>query len=156
MYELMQKQFQQLDNKKKKKKRGFTLIELIIVIAILAILAAILVPLMIGWINEARTATANANARTVYSAATATAASLLAQTPAQIPTASTTIASDDTELTDADLAFRTQMGVLLGADFTTTDNAVWEVTFDANSVPTSTTFTNDTLGTIVGEYPVTP
>ena len=38
------------------KKRGFTLIELIIVMAILVILAGILVPLTIGYVNDAQEA----------------------------------------------------------------------------------------------------
>lgn len=70
----MTKKFMQLRNKK---NRGFTLIELIIVIAILAILAAILVPLVSGHLNDARTSAGNANARTIYTGATAYIAKLL-------------------------------------------------------------------------------
>lgn len=54
---------------KKNKKKGFTLIELVIVIAILAILAAILVPSVTGYITKADNARDEANARTVYMAA---------------------------------------------------------------------------------------
>lgn len=54
-----------------KKNRGFTLIELIVVIAILGILIAILVPSMIGFINNARRAAVLAEAKTVYTAAQA-------------------------------------------------------------------------------------
>ena len=35
-------------------EKGFTLVELIVVLVILAILAAILVPALLGWIDEAR------------------------------------------------------------------------------------------------------
>lgn len=56
---------------KKNNKRAFTLIELIVVIGILAVLIAILVPVMTGIVNDARQATANANARTVFSIAQA-------------------------------------------------------------------------------------
>ena len=56
---------------KHNKKRGFTLIELMVIIAILAMLTAILIPSMIGYLNNAKKATANANARTIYIAAAA-------------------------------------------------------------------------------------
>lgn len=49
----------------KPKKHGFTLTELIIVIAILAILAAILVPLMVGYIEESQTSVCQTNMATV-------------------------------------------------------------------------------------------
>ena len=58
---------------KLKNKKGFTLIELIVVIAILAILAAILIPSMLGYINDSKDSVGDANARSVYSAATAAA-----------------------------------------------------------------------------------
>ncbi|MEG1754015.1 MAG: prepilin-type N-terminal cleavage/methylation domain-containing protein, partial [Christensenella sp.] len=59
------------ENARKEGKRAFTLIELIIVIAIIGILVAILVPTMLGFVDDAKAATGLANARTVYSAATA-------------------------------------------------------------------------------------
>lgn len=59
------------EKRNRKNKGGFTLMELIIVIAILAILAAILVPSMIGYMDRAKDSVGSANARTVYSAATA-------------------------------------------------------------------------------------
>lgn len=47
-------------------KKGFTLIELIVVIAILAILAAILIPSLMNYLAEAKTARNDANARSLY------------------------------------------------------------------------------------------
>lgn len=52
-----------------KNKKGFTLIELIVVIAILGILALFLVPQFMGYANDAKMQVAEANTRTVWSAA---------------------------------------------------------------------------------------
>lgn len=50
-----------------KNKKGFTLIELIVVIAILAVLAAILIPSIMNYVGQARTARNDSNARALYS-----------------------------------------------------------------------------------------
>lgn len=54
-----------------KSKKGFTLIELLVVIAILGVLAAILVPVVGGFINNAKQSAADSDAHVAYTAATA-------------------------------------------------------------------------------------
>lgn len=52
--------------KAREEKKGFTLVELIVVLVILAILAAILVPALLGWIDEAKKKQTVLEARNVY------------------------------------------------------------------------------------------
>lgn len=57
--------------KLKENKTGFTLIELIVVIAIIGILAAILVPSMLGFMRDAKYASANATSKTIHTSMSA-------------------------------------------------------------------------------------
>jgi len=50
-----------------KNEKGFTLVELVVVIAILALLAALLVPRIMGNVEDARASREVANARTIAS-----------------------------------------------------------------------------------------
>ena len=80
--------------KMKNDNKGFTLVELIVVLVILAILAAILVPALLGYIDEAKQKQIVLNGKSVYTAAQAVASELYAKkdnneiNAANFPTAS--------------------------------------------------------------------
>ena len=78
--------------KAREEKKGFTLVELIVVLVILAILAAILVPALLGWIDEAKKKQYQLEARNVYVAAQALADEWYAKADDAID--ATTLASD--------------------------------------------------------------
>lgn len=61
----------QRSKKNLKNKKGFTLIELIVVIVIIGILAAIIVPRLAGFTSSADKSAAEADARTILTAASA-------------------------------------------------------------------------------------
>ncbi|GHV48570.1 hypothetical protein FACS189499_08260 [Clostridia bacterium] len=64
----------------KRKKSGFTLVELIVVIAIIGVLAAILIPLLTGYLSDARRASMASDAKGIYTEFAATVMMLETQT----------------------------------------------------------------------------
>lgn len=72
--------------KLRKDNKGFTLVELIVVLVILAILAAILVPALLGYIDEAKQKQLVLHGKSVYTAAQAAASQAYAKN--EIPSSS--------------------------------------------------------------------
>jgi len=66
--------------KMKNDNKGFTLVELIVVLVILAILAAILVPALLGYIDEAKNSQLELHGKSVYTAAQASASKYYGKT----------------------------------------------------------------------------
>ncbi|MEG2882506.1 MAG: prepilin-type N-terminal cleavage/methylation domain-containing protein [Christensenella sp.] len=129
------------ENARKEGKRAFTLIELIIVIAIIGILVAILVPTMLGFVDDAKAATGLANARTVYSAATAGLTSIGLK------------AANGGAVTEAEL--QTEVTRLLGKDFKAGSyTMVIEGSATAVTGIASVTYTDLKDSKITGTYPV--
>ncbi|MBO6007336.1 MAG: prepilin-type N-terminal cleavage/methylation domain-containing protein, partial [Lachnospiraceae bacterium] len=56
---------------KKRSNKGFTLVELIIILVILAIISALLIPTLLGYIEQARAKKYLPNAKSCYDAAQA-------------------------------------------------------------------------------------
>ena len=65
--------------KMKNDNKGFTLVELIVVLVILAILAAILVPALLGYIDEAKNKNLELHGKSVYTSAQAVASKMYAK-----------------------------------------------------------------------------
>ena len=65
--------------KMKNDNKGFTLVELIVVLVILAILAAILVPALLGYIDEAKASQLELHGKSVYTAAQAVSSKMYAK-----------------------------------------------------------------------------
>lgn len=124
-------------DKKKKNKRGFTLVELIVVITIIAILAALLVPAVARYVSQASDARGFANARQVYTAGAAYAASEISEgrTPDGAYTSSKNSGTD----IEVFMSKNTSGG--------------WEIIFDDGAVTSATWWTEGVRNGDSFEYP---
>ncbi len=123
-------------NLSEKHNKGFTLVEMIVVMVILTVLAAILIPGLLGWIDEAKGKQYVLSARSIYMAAQALESEKYAAWDG-------TAANANHNLTDAD-----QERILKMAD---ADGAVIEeVVFESDSLGGSGASSNHGYFTIVG------
>jgi type IV pilus assembly protein PilA len=99
--------------KRKKNEKGFTLVELVVVIAILALLVTLLVPKIMGNVEEARINTELSNARTIASQITvhnAMRKTGVASIPATLPTPGNKTTLTEPMLTASELKLPTGVG----------------------------------------------
>lgn len=131
--------FNALCKKLAKKNRGFTLIELIVVIAILGVLIAILVPSMLGFMDNARKTSVKAEAKTILTAAQSymTSEVLINNVPAATAQGTcdmTNLAAKN--LVDANIGSHGQLSITAwGADNVTITGMEWKNT-DSNITAT--------------------
>lgn len=88
--------------KLRKDNKGFTLVELIVVLVILAILAAILVPALLGYIDEAKQKQLVLHGKSVYTAAQAAASQAYATNMVPSSSGKTNFVKKVSEISDAD------------------------------------------------------
>lgn len=117
--------------KMKNDNKGFTLVELIVVLVILAILAAILVPALLGYIDEAKQKQIVLEGKSVYTAAQAVASEMYAKndSPENIGTYSSRIlkmADVDTSKISA-----IKVGFKEAYSSSTTTHGMWTVNYIA-------------------------
>lgn len=120
----------------KKNNRGFTLVEMIVVMVILTILAAIMVPSLLGWIDEAKGKQYVLNARSVYMSAQTIESEKYAAWDG-------TVAGADHSLTEQDKA-----RILRMAD--AQDAVIENVEFESKTLGTEGTSSSHAYYTIVG------
>ncbi|MGL4344420.1 MAG: type II secretion system protein [Cellulosilyticaceae bacterium] len=142
--------------KSKKLKKGFTLIELIVVIAIIGVLATMLVPSMLGYVNQSKVAKNDANARTIYTAAQAAYTTIenaeFAQDNIQFP--QTTRAEGDTSDVTAFVAKVQELVGTLPGSYAIDVAAGQGVTKVVYSTTAGATTTGDTVSSsTIGVYP---
>ena len=117
--------------KMKNDNKGFTLVELIVVLVILAILAAILVPALLGYIDEAKQKQIVLEGKSVYTAAQAVASEMYAKDaePGDIDDYSSRIL----KMADVDTSKISAIKVGFAADYDSTakTHSMWTVNYIA-------------------------
>ncbi|MBO4921639.1 MAG: type II secretion system protein [Lachnospiraceae bacterium] len=115
----------------KNDNKGFTLVELIVVLVILAILAAILVPALLGYIDEAKQKQIVLEGKSVYTAAQAVASEMYAKddSPENIANYSAKII----KMADIDTTAVTKISIGFSEKYvsTATTHGMWTVNYIA-------------------------
>jgi len=130
--------------KMKNDNKGFTLVELIVVLVILAILAAILVPALLGYIDEAKASQLELHGKSVYTAAQAVASKAYAKTK-----------NNDIQTVDADKKwFKEEVAKIseMGSFNTKKTDVKAYITFKSDSKSTTSTADNRKYFTVDKVY----